>query len=127
LESGLGSFGNQLAFALSYEGEDADGKSIHVRAVTTDEVHISVLETKEELRVPTESVKFGDDQGGFQTTTLIQSERQLRTVVVLPTLHLDELTDDGSILTGDIPTDGLLLGLKTKTGLTLTDGAHAPI
>jgi hypothetical protein len=100
---------------LCDQSEYSHGEPVNVGTITTDEVHVAVLESEEKLSVPTESVEFGDHEGGFQPATFTERFGQLRTVVVFTGLDLRELSDHRSPLAVDVTTDGLVLGLQTKT------------
>jgi hypothetical protein len=102
---------------LSDKSENSYCKFVHVRSVTANELDVAVLKAKEEFSVSTQTVQLCDHERGFESPALSESLSQLRTfgVGLLAAFHFDELADHLPLLIGNVTTDGLVLGFKTKT------------
>jgi hypothetical protein len=97
---------------LGDKGEDADGETINIGTVATDELDLGVLETKEKFCVARQPIQFCDHENRPQLTADAKCVVQLRTVGVglSATLDLGKLTHEGELVPTDVAEDDLPLG-----------------
>ncbi len=118
-QCGFGSFRDQLSFALRDQGQNSHGEPIHVGTVAADEVDSGVLETKQELSVPAQTVQFCDHQSSFGPFALFESGVELGTIVETTAFDLREFVKDLTFLAEDESGDGIPLGVHTVTVVPL--------
>ena len=118
-ECGLGSFRDQLTFTLRYQGQNSHGETVHVRTIAADKVDSRVLETKKELRVAAQTIKFCNYQGSFGPFALFKRSVELRAVVKTTAFDLREFLQYVAFLAQNESGNGVPLGVHTVTVVSL--------
>jgi hypothetical protein len=118
-ECGFGSFRDQLSFALRDQGQNSHGETVHVGTIAADKVDSRVLETKKELRVAAQTIKFCNYQGSFGPFALFKRSVELGTVVETTALDLREFVKYVAFLAQNESGNGVPLGVHTVTVVSL--------
>ena len=126
-ECGLGSFRNQLTFTLRDQGQNSHGESVHVGTIAADKVDSRVLETKKELRVAAQTIKFCNHQSSFGPFALIESCVELRAVVKTTALDLREFLQYVAFLAQNESGNGVPLGVHTVTVVALVSCGYPEV
>jgi hypothetical protein len=74
---------------------DADRQTVSVWHVRRSESYPRTLEPEEEVRIAGEAIELGDDQRRFSNPAFREGSRELRAIVPLAALDLDELRQRG--------------------------------
>jgi hypothetical protein len=126
-ECGLGSFRNQLTFTLCYQGQNSHGETVHVGTIAADKVDSRVLETKKELRVAAQTIKFCNHQSSFGPFALIESCVELRAVVKTTALDLREFVKYVAFLAQNESGDCVPLSVHSVSVVSLMTGGDPEV
>jgi hypothetical protein len=90
-----------------------------VRVVRRDEIDTAFHQAGDEMNVPGQSIKLGDDQRGLGLLGCCNRRRELRPIIAFAALDFAEFTDQLAAIAANVAQHSFALRVEAKTAPAL--------